>query len=69
MSFGDCKDIGGWQVNRRKFLKILSLPSAVSAVGLLAPFTKMALGKEGSMSPEEMRIKAMQLFKKPKLFQ
>jgi hypothetical protein len=69
MSFGDCKDIGGWQVNRRKFLKILALPSAVSAVGLLGPFEKMALGKEGGMSPEEMRIKAMQLFKKPKLFQ
>jgi hypothetical protein len=69
MSFGDCKDIGGWQVNRRKFLKILALPSAVSAVGILGPFKTMALGKGGGMSPEEMRIKAMQLFRKPKLFQ
>jgi len=69
MFYGDRKDIGLWQATRRKFLKIVALTGAASATGILNPLEETAIGKEGGMSPEEMRIRAMQLFKKPKLFQ
>ena len=69
MGFNNCKDIGLWQATRRKFLKILALSGTVSLVDLFRPFKKIGFGKEGGMSPEEMRKKAIQLFTKPKLFQ
>ena len=69
MSFDDNKVMEMWEATRRKFLKILALTGTVSAVGLLAPYNKMGFGKEGGLTPEEMRQKAMQLFMKPKLFQ
>ncbi len=69
MFYGDPKDIGLWQATRRKFLKILALTGTASATGILNPLEETASGNEGGMSPEEMRIRAMQLFKKPKLFQ
>jgi C_GCAxxG_C_C family probable redox protein len=64
------KDIILWEATRRKFLKILALTGAVSLVDLFGPipFKKIVFGKEGGMTPEEMREKAIQLFKKPKLF-
>ena len=68
MLFSDYKDMELWEATRRKFMKIFALTGAVSAVGLLGPFKKMGFGKEGGMTPEEMREKAMQLFKKPKQF-
>jgi hypothetical protein len=65
---GDCKDVKQGGPTRRKFLKFLALTGAVSSFDLLGPFNKMGLGKEGEMTPDEMREKAMQVFKKPKLF-
>jgi hypothetical protein len=69
MFFSDYKDTGLWQGTRRKFLKILALTGTGSAVGLSGPFKNKVFGKEGGISPEEMRIRAMELFRKPKLFQ
>ncbi len=69
MGFNNYKDIRLWQATRRKFLKTLALIGTVSSVDLFGPFKNIGFGKEGSMSPEEMRKKAIQLFIKPKLFQ
>ena len=68
MSFANFKDMEFWQANRRKLLKILALTSAVSLVDLFSPFKQIGFGKEGNMTPEEMREKAIQVFMKPKLF-
>ena len=68
MSFGDCKDMELWKATRRKFLKILALTGTVSSVDLLGPFKKVGFGKEGSMTLEEMREKAMMLLRPPKAF-
>jgi len=68
MSFGDSKDMKLVEATRRKFLKILALTGTVSSVGLFSPFKRMAFGKEGDMTLEEMREKAIQVFMKPKLF-
>jgi len=69
MSFADFKDMEFRQANRRKFLKILALTSTVSLVDLFGPFKQVGFGKEGGMTPEEMREKAIQLFMKPNPFQ
>ena len=64
MSFSDCKDMQQGKPTRRKFLKILALIGTVSSVDLFGPFKKMGFGKEGDMTLEEMREKAIQMFKK-----
>jgi hypothetical protein len=69
MFFGDCKDVKQEGPTRRGFLKILALTGTVSSFDLFGPFKKVGSGKEGEMTPEEMREKAMHLFKKPKQFQ
>ena len=68
MFFGDCKDMKQGGPTRRGFLKILALTGTISSFDLLGPFKKRGFGKEGAMTPEEMREKAMQVFMKPKLF-
>jgi len=68
MSFADFKDMDFWQANRRKFLKILALTSTVSLINLFGPFKQIGFGKEGGMTPEEMREKAIQVFMKPNPF-
>jgi hypothetical protein len=68
MSFGDCKDMELWEATRRRFLKILALTGTVLSVDLFGPSKKMGFGKEGDMTPEEMREKASQLYNKPKRF-
>jgi hypothetical protein len=57
MSFGDCKDMELWEATRRRFLKILALTGTVLSVDLFGPSKKMGFGKEGDMTPEEMREK------------
>ena len=69
MSFADFKDMEFRQANRRKFLKLLTLTSTVLSVDLFGPFKQIGFGKEGAMTPEEMREKAIQLFMKPNPFQ
>ena len=64
MFFGDCKDIKQGGPTRRGFLKILALTGTVSSFDLLGPFKKRGFGKEGDMALEEMREKAIQIFKK-----
>ncbi len=68
MFFGDCKDVKQAGPTRRRFLKILALTGMASSFDLLDPFKKVGFGKEGEITPEEMREKAMQLFRKPKQF-
>jgi hypothetical protein len=68
MSLADFKDMEFWQANRRKFLKILALTGTVSLVDLFAPCKKMGFAKEGDITPEEMRQKAIQVFMKPNPF-
>ena len=69
MFFNDCKDMGLWEATRRKFLKLITLTSALSAFDLFDPLKKIGFAKEGDISPEEMRTKAMKLFHKPLLYQ
>ncbi len=69
MVFANFKDMEFWQANRRKLLKVLALTSTLSLVDLFSPFKQVGFGKEGNMTPEEMREKAIRLFKKPTLFQ
>jgi hypothetical protein len=57
-----------WGATRRKFLKSLALTGTVLSVDLFGPSKKMGFGKEGDMTPEEMRKKAIQLYMKPKRF-
>jgi hypothetical protein len=68
MSFSDCKDMELWEATRRKFLKILALTGTVLSVDLLGPLKSRGFGKGGSMTLEEMRQEAMQVFGQPKLF-
>ena len=68
MSFSDCKDIILSAATRRKFLKILALTGTVSLVDLFGPFKKMGFAKDGDITPEEMRQKAIQVFMKPNPF-
>jgi len=68
MLFGDCRDVKRAGPTRRGFLKILALTGMVSSFDLLGPFKEVGFGKEGEMTPEDMREKAMQLFRKPKQF-
>lgn len=68
MSFGDSKYTTRWEATRRQFLKLLALISGVSSIDLFGPSKKMAFGKEGDMTLEEMRKKAIQVFNKPKRF-
>ena len=68
MSFNDCKDMQQGRASRRGFLKILALAGTVSSFDLLGPFKKLGFGKEGEITSDEMREKAMQVFMKPKLF-
>ena len=68
MSFGDSKDTELWKATRRKFLKILALIGTLSSVDLFGPFKKIGFGGEGSMTLEEIREKAMQVFRPPKAF-
>ena len=69
MFFGDCTSIEMWKATRRRFLKTLALTGTLLSVGVSGPFKKMGFATEGTMTPEEMRQKAMQLFRKPMLFQ
>lgn len=69
MFFNDYEDMGLWGATRRKFLKILTLTSALSAFDLFHPSKKSVFGKESDISPEEMRKKAMELFHRPTLYQ
>ena len=62
MSLDDCKDKICRESTRRKFLKILALIGGVSSVDLLGPFRKMGYAKEGEMTLNEMREKAMKFF-------
>jgi len=64
MSFNDCKNMQQGKATRRKFLKYLALTGTASSVDLFDPFKKMGFGKEGAMTLEEMREKAIQMFKK-----
>lgn len=68
MFLNDLKDTTRWEATRRRFLKTLALIGSISSVDILGPFKKMGFGKEGALTVEEMRQKAMQLFKKPKQF-
>jgi hypothetical protein len=68
MFAGDRKDRRQEGATRRGFLKILALTGTISSLNLFGPLKKMGLGKEVAMSPEEMREKAMEVFRKPKLF-
>jgi hypothetical protein len=68
MFFGGGKDMKQGGPTRRGFLKILAITGTVFSFDLLGALKKMGFGKEGEMTPEEMREKAMQLFIKPKLF-
>lgn len=68
MFVGDCRDVKQGGPTRRGFLKILALTGTASSFDLLGPFKKMGFGKEGEMTPEEMREKAMKVFMRPKLF-
>jgi hypothetical protein len=68
MILGDCKNVRQGGRTRRGFLKILAITGTVSSFDLLGAFKKMGFGKEGEVTPEEMREKAMQVFMKPKLF-
>ena len=68
MSLDDWKDMGVWETPRRKFLKILGLIGIVSSINLLDFSKKMVFGKEGDITPEEMRKRARQLFDKPVRF-
>jgi len=68
MSLNDWKSTTWGEATRRKFLKVLALTGTVSSLDLLGPLKKIGFGKEGEMTPEEMREKAMQVFMKPKLF-
>ena len=68
MSLIDHKDMEQGRATRRKFIKLLALTSTVSSLNFFGPLKKMGFGKEGDMTLEEMREKAIQLFKKPKQF-
>lgn len=68
MFINDWKGSTWGEATRRKFLKVLALTGTVSSVDLWGPLKKVGFGKESEMTPEEMREKAMQLFKKPKQF-
>lgn len=68
MSFDDYKDMELWEATRRKFLKILALAGTVLSVDLLSPLKSRGVEKEGGMTLEEMREKAMQLLRPPKAF-
>ncbi len=68
MFFSDYKDVKQAGPTRRGFLKILALSGMVSSSDLFGPYKEVGFGKEGEMTPEDMREKAMQLFRKPKQF-
>ena len=53
-----------WKATRRSFLKVLALTGTASSVDLFGPLRKMGSAKEGDMTLEEMREKAVQMFKK-----
>ena len=59
MLLDDCKDK---ESTRRKFLKVLALIGSASSINFLGPFKKMGYTKEGEMTLEEMREKAMKFF-------
>ncbi len=69
MFFGDCNDTKQAGPNRRRFLKILALTGVGSSFDLFGSLNKVGFGKEGEITPDEMRQKAMQLFLKDKPFQ
>jgi len=62
MSLGDHKDRNRWEATRRKFLKTLALIGGVSSFDFLGLFKKIGFAKEGDMTLEEMREKAMKFF-------
>jgi hypothetical protein len=64
MSFRDCKDMPQGEQTRRKFLKIMALIGTASSVDLFGSFKKMGFAKEGDLTLEEMREKAIEIFKK-----
>jgi hypothetical protein len=68
MFSGDYRDVKQAGPTRRGGLKNLALTGMASSFDLFGPSKKMGFGKEGEMTPEEMRENAMQLFKKPKQF-
>jgi C_GCAxxG_C_C family probable redox protein len=68
MSLADFKDMEFSQANRRMFLKILALTGTLSLIDFLGPFKQMGFGKEGGMTPDEMREKAIQVFMKQNPF-
>jgi hypothetical protein len=68
MFFVAYKDMKQDGATRRRFLKFLALTGTLSSLDLLGHSKKIGFGKEGELTLEEMREKAIKVFMKPKLF-